>query len=315
MKKKIVLTLYDRNGRDETAKSLSKYEDLYKYAEKKNIIFCRAPISSFDAAGKFFKRAQFFDGTRWLFRKNIIPDIVFDKTPYYLDKKYYLDRKLMSKRRAISAAYPFYNSLELSELLSNKWLTCEEFKNFSPKALLIYSRNDLEKINELSSKKIIVKPISGSGGKGIKIFDKCKIGRVRYPFFAQELVEVKKGVPGFVKGAHDLRVIIANEKPFYSFLRIPQKNKLISNLSHGGSVRVVPLEKLPTSIMPFIKKIQKKIRKYKTKLYSVDMIIDDNQRPWIIEMNSRPGILLEKEELPYREYFFDNLINFFKQIR
>jgi glutathione synthase/RimK-type ligase-like ATP-grasp enzyme len=167
----------------------------------------------------------------------------------------------------------------------------------------------------LSSSRIIIKPLTGSGGEGILIFEKGRPIPLKYPFLAQELIEVKRGVKNFVSGPHDLRVIIINEKPFYSFLRIPEKNKLISNLSQGGTIRVVPLDKLPRIIFPFLEKIQKKLKHYGEKLYSVDMILDDNGRPWIIELNSRPGLILEKEELPYQEYFFDNVINFLSQTR
>jgi glutathione synthase/RimK-type ligase-like ATP-grasp enzyme len=309
MRIKTVLILYDKNNKSKGDNFPIKYESLYKHAEKKGALFCRASIASFDEKNKIFKKAQFFDGKHWSFKKNIAPDIIYDKSNFYVKKG------LALKRKMISQNYPFYNPLKLSELLSNKWMTYKEFKDFSPKAFLISGKKDLPKIKKLSSEKVILKPLTGSGGKGIKIFNKDKIVPVKYPFFCQELIEVKKRSASFAGGAHDLRVIMINEKPFYSFLRIPKENKLISNLSQGGSVKVIPLKKLPKSIFPFVKKIQKSLRKYGKKIYSIDMIVDDNKRPWIIEMNSRPGIILEKEELPYQKYFFDNLVNFFQQIK
>jgi glutathione synthase/RimK-type ligase-like ATP-grasp enzyme len=300
-----VLILYDKD-RKNSVKIPSAYEDFYRYSKKENVVFCRAKISSFDKKTGFFKKAQFYDKV-WFFKKDVRPDLVFDKSPFFSDAK------LMAVRKIIAKRYPFYNTLDFSKLLSDKWLTYKAFSMFSPKAVLISKRSDLKKIKSLTSRKIIVKPLKGSGGKGIEIFEKESTKPTRYPCLAQELIEVKKGIKGFASGAHDLRIMIRNEEFFYSFLRIPQKNKLISNLSQGGTVRVVPKKKLPRSIFPFIKKIQKKLKKYKIKLYSVDVIIDDNYQPWIIEMNSRPGITLEREELPYRKYFYDNLINFFKK--
>jgi hypothetical protein len=309
MRKKTVLILFGKNRKNKLAKILTEYEDLYAYGDSRGIVFCRTPISYFDEKNKVFKRAQFFVDGEWVWKKNIIPDIVYDKSPFYLDKK------LMRKREKISFAYPFYNSLKLSELLSNKWFSYKEFEDFSPKAVLVSGKKDFGKIKSLSSARVIIKPLTGSGGKGIEIFDKDKVNAKNYPFFAQELVEARRGIDGFVRGAHDLRVIVINEKPFYAFLRIPQKNSLIANLSKGGKIKVVLLKKLPASVFSFIAKIRKKLRKYGNKLYSIDMIIDDSGKPWIIEMNSRPGIILEKEELAYREYFFNNLINFFKHAK
>ncbi|HRZ94946.1 MAG TPA: ATP-grasp domain-containing protein [Candidatus Moranbacteria bacterium] len=305
MKELLVLILYDKSNKN-AEDFPSAYKDLYAYLKNKNVILCRAKIASFDKKTGFFKKAQFYN-KNWFFRKNVRPDLVYDKSPFITDKN------LMVLRKLIARCYPFCNSLNLSKLLSDKWLTYKAFSDFSPKAVLVTSKSDLGKIKQLSSQKIILKPLGGSGGKGIKIFEKSAMKPVLYPFLAQELIEVKKGIKGFASGAHDLRIMIRNEKIFYSFLRIPQKNKLLSNLSQGGTVRVVPIDKLPKLVFPFIKKIQSKLKKYKIKLYSIDIIIDDNKKPWIIEMNSRPGITLEKEELPYREYFYNNLIIFFKK--
>ena len=305
---KTVLILYNKTDKAETTPSMKKYENLYKHAKKRGVALSRAPISAFDKETGLFKRAQFFDG-RWSIKKNIRPDLVYDKSPFHIEERFSATRKLIASR------YPFYNSLGLSELLSDKWMTYQTFKKFSPKAFLISNKDDLKKMAKLSSSRIIIKPLTGSGGEGILIFEKGHPIHLKYPFLAQELIEVKKGIKNFVSGPHDLRVIIINEKPFYSFLRIPEKNKLISNLSQGGTIRVVPLDKLPRIIFPFLEKIQKKLRRYGEKLYSIDMILDDNGRPWIIELNSRPGLILEKEELPYQEYFFDNVINFLSQTK
>jgi D-alanine-D-alanine ligase-like ATP-grasp enzyme len=60
--------------------------------------------------------------------------------------------------------------------------------------------------------------------------------------------------------------------------------------------------------------VLKKVSKYGKNFYSIDFIFDEKQNPWIVEMNSRPGITLEKEELEYRELFYGNFINFIKSV-
>jgi len=115
----------------------------------------------------------------------------------------------------------------------------------------------LKKINSLSSDKIILKPVTGSGGMGIKITTKNSIGEMPYPFIAQELIETN-GYKKWVKGAHDLRVMVINETPFHSFLRIPPKGKLIANLSQGGRIKLIDPKELPLSIQRIIQsRIQK----------------------------------------------------------
>jgi glutathione synthase/RimK-type ligase-like ATP-grasp enzyme len=301
---KTVLILYNKTANLKSEIGTKKFESLYKYARKKNVTLCRAAISSFNKKTRLFNDVQFFE-KKWSLKKNIRPDLVFDKTPFYLNEA------LMKSRRIIAKHYPFYNELDLSKLLSNKWLTYVSFKNFSPKAFLISKKEELKKVNKLSSSRVIFKPLIGSGGKGIKIFNRSSFMPIKYPFIAQELLELKGEIKNFVRGAHDLRIMIINERPFYSFLRIPKKNSLVSNLSRGGKIKVIELENLPETVLPFIKKVQKKLKSYKIKIYSIDLMLDDNKTPWIIEINSRPGILLEKQELPYKKYFFDNLINFF----
>ncbi|PIR73652.1 MAG: hypothetical protein COU40_01385 [Candidatus Moranbacteria bacterium CG10_big_fil_rev_8_21_14_0_10_35_21] len=302
--RKIVLILF------KPTKKISlntQYNDFYAYAEKKDILLCRAPIDAYNLKDKNFRQAQFFHNKKWLWKKDITPDLIYDKSPFYLPEK------LAKIRKIISSHYLFINNLAFSKLLSDKWLTYKKLPAFSPKTILIEKKSDLKKIQTLSSEKIILKPLWGSGGKGIFICLKNKPKELRPPFIAQELIEVKRGLKGFVSGVHDLRIMIMGKTPFYSYLRLPKKNHLISNLSQGGKIKVIPITKLPKFIFPFLNKIQKKLTSYGKNLYSVDLIIDDDKKPWIIELNSRPGLILEKEELPFREYFYDNLINFFNK--
>ena len=133
---------------------------------------------------------------------------------------------------------------------------------------------------------------------------------MQYPFIAQELIETN-GYKKWVKGAHDLRVMIINETPFHSFLRIPPKGKLIANLSQGGKIKLVNPKELPASLHDIMDVVSKKLKRFDKKMYAIDFIFDKNEKPWIIELNSRPGIALEKEELPIRIDYYNNLINFY----
>ncbi len=264
---KMVLVINDDQAKKTLPLKMRKgYEDLYDYFFEKGIILCRAPVIFFDKERKFFKEAQFFEKGKWIWKKNIKPDVVYDKTPFYLDKK------TMDWRKEISKNFSFVNDLGLSEIFSNKWLTYKKFHSFSPKAVLIEKKEDLEKAKELLTKKIILKPITGSGGKGIVICDKDKIKSVDFPFLAQEMIDSEKGITGIVNTPHDLRVVISNEKPFYAFLRIPKKGELISNLSRGGKIEAVEIEKLPKSLFEIMGFVWKKLSRFENKFYSIDFI-------------------------------------------
>lgn len=307
---KKVLILFDKMGRAGlSCESRRQFADLYSFAEKRGIEFCRAPIKAYNLQKRFFTKAQFYKKDRWIWKKNIVPDIIYDKSPFVMNKR------LQAMRLKIEKDFTFINSLKLSNLLSNKWKTYKKFSKFSPKTVLINQRSDLRKIKGLKTNLVILKPLFGSGGKGIKIYTKDKIRPTRYPFIAQKFVSARKGIPGLVNGPHDLRVFLAkSEKPFYSYIRTPKEGELISNYSQGGSLIPLPVSKIPKKIYAITRYVSKKLSAYEKKFYSIDFIFDDNQRPWILEMNSRPGITVYKEELDYREYFYNHITEFFLKL-
>jgi glutathione synthase/RimK-type ligase-like ATP-grasp enzyme len=174
---------------------------------------------------------------------------------------------------------------------------------------LIKTKKDLQALSKIRSSKVVLKPLTGSGGEGVEIADKIKISRTGFPFLIQEFIKTE-GVPGIVKGPHDIRVIMRNEEPFYSFVRIPPRGKFIANLAEGGRIRVLDIKELPKSVNEVINFVSNKLKKFKKKLYAVDFIFDNEGGAWILEMNSRPGITLEKEEQRYKDIFYGNLMKF-----
>jgi len=82
-----VLMLNNNKGREDLSEKLKLgYEDVYNYFSDRGIMLCRAPISFYDINRKMFKNAQFFNGKKWLWKKDIIPSLVYDKSRFYIDK-------------------------------------------------------------------------------------------------------------------------------------------------------------------------------------------------------------------------------------
>lgn len=299
---KIILTLYSQNFPEKMKK---RSEDLYVFLEKRGIVLCRGFVFDYDNKGVVFKKALFFRKGEWIWLPNIKPDLVYDRSLWKIRKGWQATRKIIAKE------FSFINDLKLNKLLTNKWLTYNKFKEFSPKTVLISGKKELKKIKGLDTELVILKPLFGSRGVGIKIFPKKEIGKIEFPCVAQNLISTTKGISGLVKGPHDLRVIMADEKIIHSFLRMPRKGMLIANLAQGGTLKLVSEKKLPASVKIIIKSVSNKLKKYPKKLYSIDFIIDNNQKPWIIELNSRPSLVLDKEELANRESYYKNLKKFF----
>ncbi|MEA2007352.1 MAG: ATP-grasp domain-containing protein [Patescibacteria group bacterium] len=306
---KIVLILFSKQYIDKNKKSqkLKKgFESLYIFAKKRGICFCKAPISCFNKKEESFDKAEFFESGHWIQKPDIVPNVIYDKTPFHICEK------LKEDRRKISRIFTFINDLALSELMSDKWLTYQKFKIYSPKTVLIEKGDDLGKIKSLDCEKIILKPLSGSGGSGIEIVDHEKISNKQFPYIAQELITTNTGIKGIVDGPHDLRVIIKDDKLIYSYVRIPSRGRLLANLSQGAKIKVIDIENLPTQIPEIASHISKKLENFHHKLYSIDFAFDKKNKPWIIEMNSRPGITLEKDEGEKGRILWDNLIEMFK---
>lgn len=312
---KTILILF--NGKSLTAPKIHSlgYNALYNYFAKNNITLCRAPISYYDSQKKYFKKAQFLINNEWITKTNVVPDVIYDKSIYEISAINKQTRKL------IEANNIFYNSLKLNKILSNKSLTFNFFKQFSATTILLNDPSDIKKVDQLKSSEIIIKPLSQSGGKGIFITKKAIaktdiISNNLFPVLAQEFIDSSKVNNNFVKGCHDIRVIVRNNTPFYAFARIPQKNKRIANVSQGASLEVIPIENLldNTAVHDFLDAIIELVEKIDTtkKLYAIDFIFDNDNNLWLIEMNSRPGLILAKSEASYQDEFYENLLTFFK---
>ena len=298
---KTILTLYSQPF---PPKMLKVSEDFYTYAQNQGLTICRGFVIDFDSQNNVFKKALFFENKNWIWKENIRPDFIHDRSLHYLKEP------MFSLKKIIEASFPFFNKIELSEIMTNKWLTYETFSEFSPKMVLVEKPSDLEKVNSLPTDRIILKPVHGSGGMGIRIATKNSVGEMPYPFLAQELIETT-GYKDWVKGAHDLRVMLVNDVPFHSFLRIPPEGELIANLSRGGRIKLISPDDLPQNLLDVLTVVSKKLERFDKKMYAIDFIFDNSGKPWIIEMNSRPGIALEKEELPVRIDYYNHLINFY----
>jgi glutathione synthase/RimK-type ligase-like ATP-grasp enzyme len=285
----------------------SKLGDFFQYAKQRHETdFCIAAISKYDGVSRTFSHAFTYAGGVWKVENFVKPDVIYDKTIYFLSSP-----KLTQTRKNISLNFPFFNDLDLNHLLTDKWKTYELFPDLHPRTVLIQHENDLEKIQAIPSAMIVAKPQDGFGGKDIIISKKENFKPTSFPFIAQEFIETNSGIPGIIGGRHDLRIIIKNEDPFYAIVRSPKNNQYLANTIFGGSLTVIPIEKIPQSVFDILNKVKERFSSFIKKLYSIDFIFDSQGKPLIVEGNSRPGIALHQSELPYREYYYDNIINFF----
>jgi len=166
---------------------------------------------------------------------------------------------------------------------------------------------------------VVIKPLDESEGKDVQILkaesaiSKSKI-RVGKNYIVQEFIDSSRGVPGLNKNTHDLRVVIVDNKIIYSHIREPRKDSYLSNLSQGGTLTAIPTENIPKSLCPIISFANHLFRTFNPCVYSIDFMFDRHNRPWIVELNSMPGLLIHPGKELLMQKMYEELIKIFKKL-
>jgi glutathione synthase/RimK-type ligase-like ATP-grasp enzyme len=288
------------------------YEFFYSLCKKNGIQMYRASYEWYDYEKHIFRHAWLYkgEGGKWEKTANIKPDLVYDKTKARMEVYY--------KKELIHQKYPFLNNLEFTKLIDDKLNTSMLFEKWSKKSWLVENKDDLTRILPyIKSDMVVLKPTLDSGGKDIQILHKkdaikkSALGRV---FIAQEFVDSSRGVPGVSKKIHDLRLIFINNKLIYSYIREPKPGNLLANLAQGGSLALVPEKKLPKSLAPIIKHTNELFKIFNPRIFAIDFMFDEKKRPWIVELNSMPGLFFTPEEKPSMIKMYKELLKIFKSL-
>lgn len=284
------------------------YEYFYTFCKQNNIRMYRASYQWYDYANHIFKHAWIYEGKRggWKRVFNIKPDLVYDKTKSgsaaYQVKEY------------ISESYSFINDLNFTKIIDNKFVTSLIFPQWSKKNWFVKTRADIRKLlPELRSAKIVIKPISESGGKGVHIIDKEDLADLEFfgENIVQEFIDSSGGIPGISDKAHDLRLVFAGDKLVYAYIREPKEGSFLANVSQGGLLTLVPIEKIPPSLDPIIQTVNDTFRSFSNRIFSIDIMFDEYLNPWIVELNSMPGLFFTAEEKPYMLKLYRELVRMF----
>lgn len=287
------------------------YEYFYALCQKNGIQMYRASYDWYDHKKHLFKHAWVYEGenANWKRVKNIRPDLIYDKTKARLEVYY--------KKELIRKKCFFINDLAFTRIIDDKLITSFIFDKWSKKSWLIENVNDLKEISRyIKSNKIVLKPISESGGKDIKIIEKRDISKIKgivKPYIAQEFIDSSSGVPGISHTLHDLRLVCVNDKVVYSYIREPKRGSFLANLAQGGSLKIVPKELLPKSLSSIFRYANEIFATFDPRIYSIDFMFDKNKKPWIVELNSMPGLYFTPNEKPYMMEMYQELLKVFKK--
>ncbi|EKE18638.1 MAG: hypothetical protein ACD_9C00273G0002 [uncultured bacterium] len=286
------------------------YEYFYDLCKENGIQMYRASYQWYDYEKHIFKYAWIYEGKggNWKKVENIKPDLVYDKTKSRMEVYY--------KKELIGQYYKFVNDLNFTKLIDDKFVTSLIFPEWSKKCWLIGSKDDLKNIlPEIKTSKIVIKPLSESGGKGIHIIEKTELEGVELigENIVQEFIDSSRGVPGVSKNMHDLRLVFVGQQLMYSYIREPKEGSYLANLAQGGRLIIVPKHDLPKSLDQIIKLVNEKFDSFANRIFALDFMFDENQKPWIVELNSMPGLFFTPEEKPYMIEMYKEILNVFKK--
>jgi glutathione synthase/RimK-type ligase-like ATP-grasp enzyme len=287
------------------------YEYFYSLCKKHNIQMYRASYQWYDYKNHLFKYAWVYEGENgnWKKVKAIKPDLIYDKTKARMET-YHM-------KELIGENYSFINDQIFTRLIDDKFTTGLIFNKWSKKNWLIKNLSELKTIlPEIKTTKVVIKPLMESGGNGVQVLDKknvLKKSSILGPNLVQEFIDSSHGVPEISIGMHDLRVVMINEKIIYAYIREPQKGSYLANLAQGGSLKIIPREKLPKSILPLINHVNSVFLSFNPRIFSIDFMFDENKQPWIVELNSMPGLFFTLEEKPYMLEMYQELLTIFKK--
>lgn len=269
------------------------FEDWHERGQVAGIEMYRASIKWYDVNKNVFKKAWAYRDGQWVkIKKAIKPNFVFDKIAGKYNHQLF-DFKLVMIKKVKVYNHPLFRMMLDSKL--SQYLLFEEFM---PKSILATSAGELEAaVKNITSSKIVVKPLYGSGGSGIIIDQKGKVlrSRIIYPVLVQEFVG-SQGIPGFPQRnkVADLRMVFINHKLIYALSRVAKKGSLFTNFHQGAVAVLVPNKLIPKSTIKVANKIVKKLKFYPEANYSLDFIFS-RSRPILLEMNTTPGFDLLRE--------------------
>ena len=296
-------------SQEETKTYQHCYEYLYQWAEEEDVLMFRASVDWYDKKRNIFKYAWTFKNNKWERAYNIKPDLIYDKTKLTPENHYF--------KQELKNHFPIINNTDFTLLLDNKFFTSLLFPKFSKKHYLINSFDDLKSVaKKIKGSRIVLKKNSGSGGKDVIITEKNKINKLKRvdfkDFSVQEFIDSSKGIKGITDSYHDLRLVFINDELIYSYIRTPKKGSLLANLSQGGSMRIVKPKDLPKSTKALIKNVKEVLDSYNPKIYTIDIMFDEKQSPWIVELNTMPGLYFSPDQALWMKKMYLKLIKLFK---
>ncbi|MFB6180895.1 MAG: RimK family alpha-L-glutamate ligase [Candidatus Nanohalobium sp.] len=252
------------------------------------------------------EKAYILENGEWTKKENVNLNGVFDK--------FHFDEETKELKKNVNSRIGILNSPELEEICKDKLLTYKKFPDRIPETKKASEQNIKQMLEKHG--KTVLKPRYAFGGKGIHVlesFDEApNVDKEAY--IVQRFIDSSKGIEGLVEGFHDLRAIMVDGEMKGSYLRF-NEGRAVSNVAQGGKKEAVEKQEFPEEALKIAQEVSDELE-YSPSLFSVDFFYDAEGSPWIVELNSKPGLNFYGEEELRRqvEPVMKGLVQAFKQI-
>ncbi len=199
------------------------------------------------------------------------------------------------------------NDPALESLTRDKWRTYQLFPHLHPFTVRVENpRQRDEALLRTRAARVVAKPVDGEGGHGVFIESPAEVCSVvsSFPYLLQDFLDTSAGIPGIVDGLHDLRVILLSGEIGLCYVRTPPPGMLTANVSRGGREIEVKAAVLPWGAREVVSTVEEQMRRFPTRLYSIDMGLDRGGEWKVFELNSQPSFSTRETGptyLPFQE--------------
>lgn len=267
-------------------RSSETYKTFFTMGKKQGLRMVWSNLKYFDAQRNIFTAYVFYNGKEWeKVSQDINPDFIYDLSCFRYDR-------VPAKKDMLRVA-PYLNSVELKIIASDKMLTYLTFPDEVYPMIPVSTQSDIIKsIDAINSDIVVLKPVYGSAGNGIEFLSKeeAKKFNPQEPYLLQEFIDGSHGIPGVYKGLHDLRLMFLGNELFQAYYRTNAPGTYLCNVSQGGQLVLVPIEKLPESVMTVASKICKRFEYHPNSFFTIDFLFNKEGVPKVLELNCSPSL-------------------------
>lgn len=234
------------------------------------------------------KKAWKWNGQEWEKHTNVDINGVYDLFRH--------DKEKLQVKKQMQQEVGIINHPELTDICQDKLKTYKLFEENIPETKN-YTESNLDQMLEKYDK-VVLKPRYGSSGEGIKIISSVSELNEFNPeedYLVQKFMETDGADWLGIEGPHDVRIFVINGEIVGSHVRTPGEDSLLSNNALGGDQRYVDVDQIPESAKQIVSKVEDELNKFEPSIYTVDFMFDNQDKPFIVELNSQPGIYYHQD--------------------